>query len=74
MKIYCTKQVMGLAALSFTALSHAGTIFQTGFESTETPGYSTGQLSGRDGWSGAGNLSVATGVRNDYLRQLLCER
>jgi hypothetical protein len=41
-----------MAVLSLAPLSQAGTIFQTGFESSEVPAYSTGQLSGQNGWSG----------------------
>ncbi len=41
-----------LTMLCLTPLSQAGTIFQTGFESSEVPSYSTGQLSGNNGWAG----------------------
>jgi hypothetical protein len=42
----------GLLAMSLAPIVHAGIIFQTGFESTDTPAYSTGQLSGQNGWTG----------------------
>ncbi len=41
-----------LTMLFMTPVAQAGTIFQTGFESSEVPGYSTGQLSGSNGWTG----------------------
>jgi hypothetical protein len=41
-----------LTMLCLTPVSHAGTILQTGFESSEVPSYSTGQISGTNGWSG----------------------
>ena len=41
-----------LTTLCLTPVSHAATIFQTGFESSEVPSYSTGQLSGENGWAG----------------------
>jgi hypothetical protein len=41
-----------LTMLCLTPVSHAGTIFQTGFESSEVPSYPTGQLTGDNGWVG----------------------
>ena len=41
-----------LTMLCLAPVSHAGTIFQTGFESSDVPAYSTGQLSGNNGWIG----------------------
>jgi hypothetical protein len=41
-----------LTMLCLTPVCHAGVIFQTGFESSGVPSYSTGQLSGTNGWAG----------------------
>jgi hypothetical protein len=45
--------LLGLTAISLTPISQAAVILQTGFESSEVPGYSTGQLSGQNGWAGS---------------------
>src|SRR5258708_3824525 len=42
----------GILSLSLAPIARAGVIFQTGFESTDTPAYSIGQLSGQNGWTG----------------------
>ncbi len=46
----------GFVILTMFCLPHtarAGIIYQTGFESSELPPYSTGQLTGNNGWVGA---------------------
>jgi hypothetical protein len=47
-----------LTLLCLTPVSHAATVFQTGFESSEVPSYSAGQLSGENGWAGTTSAVV----------------
>lgn len=54
--------ILILTALCLAPVSRAGTILATGFESSDVPSYSTGQLSGNNGWTGTTAAAIENSI------------